>query len=266
MGFFLQKIFATNNPWAVGGIAVLLNLLATFEAVTNKSKKRHNLMFPSVLLGMLGSTIPVSILGSRFAMSSKPFWAPEQYVPIVGMLCGNAVSGIVVAVSYVLKELYENRDKIETYLAFGATRFEACTPVAQEALRLALTPTMNQMSVIGLISIPGMMTGAILGGSSVDQAAKLQIIIMFMISASSALASIVATVLALRSVVDREHRVRLDKVDVREHAIWRARSWLVRKIIGWLRALVEPAVRVFKRKKSDRHEEAGNGENGPLLG
>ncbi|EIW84455.1 hypothetical protein CONPUDRAFT_151474 [Coniophora puteana RWD-64-598 SS2] len=83
---------------------------------------------------------------------------------------------------------------------------------------------MNQMSVIGLISIPGMMTGAILGGSFVEQAAKLQIIIMFMLSASMALASIVATVLALRVVVDKEHRVRLDRVDVRDHAIWRVRA------------------------------------------
>ncbi|EIW84462.1 hypothetical protein CONPUDRAFT_80795 [Coniophora puteana RWD-64-598 SS2] len=265
MGFFLQKIFETNNPWAVAGIAMLLNLLGTFEAVTNKSKKRHDFMFFSVLLGMLSSTIPVSILGSRFAMSSEPFWKPEQYIPIVGMLCGNAISGVVVAVSYVLKELYENRDKIETYLAFGASRFEACTPLAQEALRLALTPTMNQMSVIGLISIPGMMTGAILGGSSVEQAAKLQIIIMFMLSASTALASIVATVMALHVVVDKEHRVRLDRVDVRDHAIWRARAWLVGKVIGVLRALVEPVTRMLKRRGGDRWDDGIGGESGILL-
>ena len=78
--------------------------------------------FPSVLLGMLGSTIPVSIIGIRFAMGVQPFWTPEQYsmsvvissflshadlfiVPIVGMLCGSTISGIVVSVTYVLKEL-----------------------------------------------------------------------------------------------------------------------------------------------------------------
>lgn len=78
--------------------------------------------FPSVLVGMLGSTIPVSIIGIRFAMAVDPFWKPEQYsksaqtsvlasivkrvptVPIVGMLCGSTISGIVVAVSYALKE------------------------------------------------------------------------------------------------------------------------------------------------------------------
>ena len=74
------------------------------------------------------------------------------------------------------------------------------------------------------------MTGAILGGSSVEQAAKLQMVIMFMISASTALASIVTTVLALGMVVDGEHRVRSDRIDSREHAVWRARSWLIGKV------------------------------------
>jgi hypothetical protein len=149
------------------------------------------MQFSSVLFGMLSSTIPVSIIGSKFAMSNQPFWSPMQYgpyfatsplsvlfaedrlprlVPIVGMLCGSTISGIIVSVSYVLKELKwvlfhrcphpfvlipwhclafsENRDKVEMYLAFGASRFEACKPIATEALRLALTPTINQMRYV----------------------------------------------------------------------------------------------------------------------
>lgn len=91
-------------------------------------------------------------------------------VPIVGMLCGSTISGIVVSVTYVLKELKsvnrfnvffvkadlsmtsfsDNRDKVETYLAFGASRLEACKPIATEALRLALTPTINQMRYVSV--------------------------------------------------------------------------------------------------------------------
>jgi Uncharacterised protein family (UPF0014) len=82
------------------------------------------------------------------------------------------------------------------------------------------------------------MTGAILGGSSVEQAAKLQMVIMFMISASTALASIVTTVLSLGMVVDGEHRVRSDRIDGREHVVWRARNWLVGQIIGGLSWIV----------------------------
>ena len=90
------------------------------------------------------------------------------------MLCGNTISAIVVATNAVLRELEcvlrhflysiavglfmfsrTKRDNIEVYLAFGATRLEACRPIAIEALRIALLPTVNSMSVIGLISIPG---------------------------------------------------------------------------------------------------------------
>ena len=77
------------------------------------------------------------------------------------------------------------------------------------------------------------MTGAILGGSSVEQAARLQMVIMFMIAASSALAAILVTVAALAIVVDSEHRIRVGRVDPRKHWVWRARgraaSWCVRK-------------------------------------
>ncbi|KAL4246435.1 UPF0014 family protein [Abortiporus biennis] len=252
----LQKVFEANNPWAVAGIAALLNLMGTTETVINKSKKRYVGMFPAVLLGMLCSTIPVSILGIRFAMSVEPFWKPEQYIPIVGMLCGSTISGIVISTTYVLNQIYENRDKVEMYLAFGASRFEACKPIATEALRIALTPNINQMSVIGIIAIPGMMTGAILGGSSVEQAARLQMVIMFMISSSTALSSIVTTVLALGTVVDGEHRVRSDRIDVRKHVVWRARDKAVDSVINGVKG-------AFKKVTgSDRTVSDGQGANG----
>ncbi|EIW80420.1 hypothetical protein CONPUDRAFT_57521 [Coniophora puteana RWD-64-598 SS2] len=283
MGLVLQRIIETDSPWAVAGIAVLLNLLGTFEAVANKSKIRHTFMFISVLMSMLCSTIPISIVGSRWAMSTQPFWKPDQYILIVGMLAGNAISGVVIAVSSVLQQLYTDRDKVETYLAFGASRFEACTPIARDALRLALMPTISQMryvsslchrllvtddltSIIGMISIPGTMTGAILGGSSVEQAAKLQMIIMFMISAATALSSIAATVVALCVVVDSDHRIRIDRIHDHEYVLWRARNWIVRKIATVVSALAMSIARAFQAHNRDTEEDDTVGETGSLLG
>jgi ABC-type iron transport system FetAB permease component len=71
------------------------------------------------------------------------------------MILGNAISAIGVGINTISREFAENKDKVETYLAMGASRSEAVKPVAVEALKLALLPTVNQMSVIGLISIPG---------------------------------------------------------------------------------------------------------------
>ncbi|KAF9463945.1 hypothetical protein BDZ94DRAFT_1257835 [Collybia nuda] len=234
----LERVFATENPWAVAGIAFLLNLLGTFEIVVNKSTRRHHYMFPSVLVGLLGSTIPISILGSRFAMSVQPFWEPVQYIPVVGMLCGSAISGMVLTLNYLLRELQDNRDKVEVYLAFGATRMEACRPIAIEALKIALTPVINQMSVLGIIAIPGMMTGAILGGASVQQAAKLQMIIVFMLSSATCLSAVFTTIAVVSVTVDSDHRIRMDRVDDRKHGIWRARERMGKTLMILLKKLV----------------------------
>lgn len=235
MGFVLQRVFETDSPWAVAGITCLLILLGTVEVVINKSKRRFTHMFPTVLVSMMSSAIPVSILGTRFAMGYTPWWQPAAYIPVVGMLCGNTISAIVVSTTSVLRDIKDNRDKVEMFLAFGGSRFEACKPIATEALRLALTPTLNQMSVIGLISIPGMMTGAILGGSSVEQAARLQMVIMFLISAATALAAIMATTLACATVVDQEQRIREERISEGAATVWIVRDRISGAVLDALR-------------------------------
>ncbi|KAG5634845.1 hypothetical protein H0H81_000522 [Sphagnurus paluster] len=85
------------------------------------------------------------------------------------------------------------------------------------------------IAVLGIIAIPGMMTGAILGGASVQQAARLQMIIMFMIAASTALASIFTTIAVISITVDAEHRIRNDRIHERKLWIWR-----LRERVGWL--------------------------------
>ncbi|KAF5310787.1 hypothetical protein D9619_007997 [Psilocybe cf. subviscida] len=208
----LHEVFENRNPSAVALIAFVFNFLGTFEIVINKSSRRFQNMFPYILASMLCSTIPISILGAHFSMGIRPFWEPIQYIPVIGMLCGSAISGVVVTINFLLTELQDNKDKIEIILAFGGTRREAVRPVVTQALRLALTAPINNMSVLGIISIPGMMTGAILGGASVQQAARLQMIIMFMIAASTTLASVFSAFAMVAVILDREHRVRSDRV------------------------------------------------------
>ncbi|KAF9648719.1 UPF0014-domain-containing protein [Thelephora ganbajun] len=230
MALVLEKIFKTQDPLGVAGLALLLNLLGTVEIVVNKCKRRHKYIFFSSFIAMLCATAPVSIIGTRFAMSIIPFWTPEQFIPIVGMLSGNSISAIVVSIDYVLKEFVENRDKIEVHLAFGGSRLEACRPVAKQALRLALTPMISQMSVIGMISIPGTMTGSILGGAPVAQAARLQMVLMFLISSVVVLSSIVATGSALMIVIDQDHRIRMDRIDSSKFILWKYKERLFEKL------------------------------------
>ena len=88
----------------------------------------------------------------------------------------------------------------------------------------------NTPSVIGMISIPGAMTGSILGGASVTQAARLQMILVFLISSVVVLSSIVATGFALMIVVDRDHRIRIDRIDSSKFILWRYRERLFKSL------------------------------------
>lgn len=130
-------------------------------------------------------------------MKQNPFWIPEVFIPTMGMLLGNVMSGMAVALSSCLSSVSNQKEQIETYLAFGASRWEAGQSIAVEAVRLSMLPTINQMSVIGLIAIPGMMTGQILGGAPVSNAVKYQQIIMFLISASTALGVLSAVIVSM---------------------------------------------------------------------
>lgn len=157
VGFILNDVFESRNPWLVAFMTIILTLLGTFEAVFQRSKKTYKGIYPVVLSSLFASLV-VALLGVRFAISKRPgtsWWDPVQLIPITGMLIGNAVSGVAVGVGFVLNQVIDNQDKIEMYLAFGASRFEAMQPILIEAVRTAVVPSVTSMSVVGLISIPG---------------------------------------------------------------------------------------------------------------
>ncbi|KAF9578681.1 hypothetical protein BGW38_005408 [Lunasporangiospora selenospora] len=183
MGMVLQHIFDAKNPILVLMMALLLITLAAYEVNFNATKRRHVYMFPSVLISMGASSLIIGTFGTRLAMGIDPLRTPKEFVP--GMLIGNTMTATAIGLDICLKQLTENKEKIELYLSMGATRWEACRPVAIEAMRTALMPTINQMSIIGLISIPGMMTGQLMAGASVMNAVKSQQIIMFLITGSA---------------------------------------------------------------------------------
>ncbi|KAI8390087.1 UPF0014 family [Blakeslea trispora] len=187
MGQLLQSIFSAKNPILVAIMTFALIFLSSCETVYNKSDWSYGGMFPSVLLSTIFSTIFIGILGTRYAMNQHNFWLPELFIPTIGLLLGITSGAMAVGLATVLKKVGQQTEQIETYLSFGATRWEAGRQVAIESIRLAMLPSINQMSVTGLIAIPGAMTGQILGGAPVMNAVRYQQIITFMISATTSL-------------------------------------------------------------------------------
>jgi uncharacterized protein (TIGR00245 family) len=154
----------------------------------------------------------VAVLGNAFAFGTNPWYNSRQFVPTFGMVIGNVMTSTAIAISTYLSSIVDRKERIEMFLAFGASRWEASKPIAIEAIRLGILPGINSMAIIGLISIPGMMTGQILSGSSVDNAVKYQEIIMFMICSSSCISVILTVMMATFVVFDEHNRLRLDRI------------------------------------------------------
>jgi ABC-type glutathione transport system ATPase component len=123
-------------------------------------------------------------------------------------LPGNAVSGPSLAVERILSEVSEKAYECETRLAFGASSYECILPTIRSALLQALTPNLNQMAVVGLVSIPGMMTGQLLGGASPLTAALYQMAILWLICGTAALSTWTSLYLASKGAIfDKSHRL-----------------------------------------------------------
>ncbi|KAI8608666.1 hypothetical protein BC830DRAFT_1071774, partial [Chytriomyces sp. MP71] len=212
LGLVLKPAFESQSTLFVALLSVVMMTISSLEIVFNKTKARHFYMLPTVWLCIFVSVFLASLLGNAFAIQADPWFQARQYIPILGMLLGNSLSAVALGLNSTLSQLENQKERIEMYLSFGASRWEAAQPVAKEAIRTALLPTIAQMSVMGLISIPGMMTGQILGGASIDDAVRYQQIILFMITAGSSMSVTSCVLCCLYICIDEQCRLRLDRI------------------------------------------------------
>eukprot|EP01024_Parvocaulis_polyphysoides_P012401 TRINITY_DN1447_c1_g2_i1.p2 TRINITY_DN1447_c1_g2~~TRINITY_DN1447_c1_g2_i1.p2 ORF type:complete len:265 (+),score=52.79 TRINITY_DN1447_c1_g2_i1:2-796(+) len=148
-------------------------------------------------------------------------------------------------------------------LAMGATRWEALRPVLIDVLKLAFTPLLNRLSVVGLVSIPGMMTGQILGGSSPFVAAKYQIIIMFLIATAYSMSTMAIALFAMYHTVDKNHMLRLDLLHKRQET-GSIRKWVVKQVGTIINKTTEFAKRVYSSFASKPQPQNGRIAQGGL--
>lgn len=138
---------------------------------------------------MISST---AIIGSMVALGVIPT-EPEYLIPMGGMVIGNSMNITSLAVERLRGEVSNNRMQIENMLALGATPYQAVAPLIRRSVRASLIPTVDNMKTLGLVWIPGLMSGMIIGGMAPTTAAVFQLIIIFMILASNSIASLIST-------------------------------------------------------------------------
>jgi putative ABC transport system permease protein len=106
------------------------------------------------------------------------------------MIVGNAMNGAALAAERLASEIDARRGEIEAWLALGASPPHAAREASRAALRAALIPAVNGLMVVGLVSLPGMMTGQILAGQSPLLAVRYQLVVAFMLAGATAITSV----------------------------------------------------------------------------
>ncbi len=211
VGQILRWIFAVEEPLLVIGLAMVMATFAGIAAVGRTSRRFAGIYWDS-LISVMGSSFVVTGIALIGILQIHPWYEPRYLVPLLGMVLGNALSGITLAGDRFMDGLVDRRDSVEALLSLGATRWEAALDEIRGALRIGMIPTLNSMAVMGVVSLPGMMTGQILAGAAPADAVRYQIVIMFMIASATALGILGMVLLSFRSLFDAGHRLRLDRL------------------------------------------------------
>ncbi len=208
-GLYLQFLFELNSAWL--NLAWLLVMIAAAAA---SACRNSDLRWQQMLLPVGGATA-ISALGvvmyfNGMIVRIDRLFDARYLVVISGMLLGNTMSGNIVALTHFFESARGAAADYEYRLAGGAAREEALRPLYRESARRALRPMIASMMTMGIVSLPGMMTGQILAGASPVGAIKYQIAIMFAILAVMALGVVLALRLAAVAGFDRWGKVRAE--------------------------------------------------------
>lgn len=202
IGFFLEYLFKFNN-WAVNILWFLIMLgVATFSVINNSKLNRKFFVWP-VMLAFVLSNLFVVLYFNLFIIRLDNVFDAKYIIAIGGMILGNSLRSNVVGLGDFYQALKKDESLYLYRLSLGATKYEALLPFAKKSFHAALAPLIATMATMGIVSLPGMMTGQILGGSVPLVAIKYQIAIMVAILASTVLSILLSIVFTARSSFDK---------------------------------------------------------------
>ena len=211
VGYLLRYVFALDAVWAVFGMLLLMTAAAARAALARQTRRPRS--FAGItFLSMVVSAGIVTAIVTQVILQVEPWHAPRYLIPITGMILGNCLNGISLGLDRLLGELSSQRGRIEALQCLGGTAWESSRHVLREALRSAMIPTINSLMVVGIVSLPGMMTGQILSGTDPLVAVKYQIVVMMMLAAGTAIGSLLLLLLAHRRCFDARERLIVDDV------------------------------------------------------
>ncbi|SHO44409.1 ABC transporter permease [Desulfopila aestuarii] len=211
IGLVLRYLFANADGWLI--LLMSLVMLGAAGREVQARQKRRIRGVAGYLIGtgaMFISSFSVTLLALVVIIGVEPWYTPQYAIPLLGMLLGNTMTGISLAADRLSSQFYEQRNVIEQRLMLGQSWQEASSDIRRDCMRTGMMPIINSMAAAGIVSLPGMMTGQILGGTPPVEAVKYQILIILLIAAGTGFGVITAIWMTGRHLFDQRHRLRLD--------------------------------------------------------
>lgn len=203
IGYVLTYIFDLESlPLVLAIITIMCIIAARTAARRTKNAPGNSALLAFIALA--ASTFLVGVIVVVLIIGPEPWYSARITIPIIGMILGNSMNGIALSLDRLYSEVRARTGEVEALLTFGATPWEAVRDCVREAVRAGMTPTVNSLMVVGLVSLPGMMTGQILGGVDPQEAVRYQIVVMLMIAAAVAVGCLLLVGLSYRKLFNRD--------------------------------------------------------------
>lgn len=206
VGYVLQYIFNSKHPVFIIGIIVFMITVAAWNAAKRSAKVSGIVWRIAAAITATEAMMMGLLLGLGIIEAT-----PQYIIPISGMTIGNAmvVSGLFL--NGMKRELTASKGEIETLLSLGANAKQSIHAVAKRAVKSSMIPTIDGMKTVGLVQLPGMMTGMIIAGADPVEAVRYQLLIVFAFTSSAALTSIILSTLTTKLWFTEDLRVRVIK-------------------------------------------------------
>lgn len=213
IGFVLKALFANAQLGWVALLATFMLLIAGREVMVRQHRRFGGLWgYGLGTLSMFVSAFATTVFALMVIVGTEPWYEPQYSIPLLGMMLGNIMTSISLALDRLTASAWQQRGVIEARLILGHEWRTAVSDITRESVRVGMIPIINAMAAAGVVSLPGMMTGQILSGTPPLEAVKYQILIMFMISAGTGFGTMAASWIGARRLFDERCRLRLDRL------------------------------------------------------
>lgn len=206
VGFYLEYLL-TLNSLIINILWIALMMLIGASAIISKAKLPRKPMIMPVVIGLLFGLLPVLSILTLVIIQPTPLYNAQYLVPLAGMLLGNSMSGNIVSLQSFFNALKERQGEYEAAISLGASKEYATLPFVKDAIQRSLAPTLATMATSGLVTLPGMMTGQILGGANPIVAIKYQIMIMVAIFVMMSISITLSLILTVKRCINRDGRI-----------------------------------------------------------